>query len=98
MYPEMILVTLLPLKPGLDELLLGDLERIVEASRQYSGCLSFDLYRLTKEPNTIVLHEIWETQETYQAYCHSLLKGELTSTVAASLARPVEIWQLDEIR
>ncbi len=97
MYRQIILVTLLPLKPGLDELLLEDLARIVDTSRQFSGCLSFELYRLHREPNFIVLHETWETQETYQAYSHSQIKAELTRIVASSLARPIETWQLDEI-
>ena len=97
MYRQIILVTLLPLKPGLDEFLLEELAQIVDASRQFSGCLSFELYRLHREPNFIVLHESWETQETYQAYFHSQIKAELTHIVAPSLARPIETWQLDEI-
>lgn len=97
MYRQIIFVTLLRLKPGLDELLLEDLARIVDASRQFSGCLSFELYRLHSEPNFMVLHEIWETQETYQAYFHSQIKAELARIVAPSLARPIETWQLDEI-
>lgn len=97
MYRPIILVTLIPLKPGLDELLLEDMARIVEISRQFSGCLSFELYRLHKERNFIVLHETWETEETYQAYSHSQVRAEFTRIVANSLARPIETWQLDEI-
>ena len=97
MYRHIIHVTVLPMKPGLDELFLADLVRIVEDSRLFSGCFSFDLYRLTNEPNAIVLHEIWETQEAYQAHSHSPLRGELTRITAAALARPIQTWQVEEI-
>ena len=97
MYRHVIQVTLVPFKPGLDGLLLEQLALIVEASRQFSGCLSFDLYRLSNEPSTIVLHEVWETLEAYRAYCHGPHRGEFNRTVATSLARPIETWQVEEI-
>lgn len=97
MYQHVILVTVLPLKHGLEEIIFADLIASIEASRQFPGCLSFDLYRLTKEHNIIALQETWETQEAYESYCHSPLKSELSRLVAASLAGPIKTWQVEEI-
>ena len=97
MYRNVIQITLMPLKPGLDGLLLDELALIVETSRQFSGCLAFDLYRLTAQPSTIVLHEVWETRDAYHAHCHSSHRSEFNRIVTASLARPIETWGVEEI-
>jgi quinol monooxygenase YgiN len=94
---KVILVTALPLMLGFEELLLPELTPMIEASRQFSGCLSFDLYRLSKDRSTLVLQETWETEEAYQAHSLSTLKAELTSLFARSLAQPIQTWQLEEV-
>lgn len=97
MYRHIILVTLIPIKTGLDEAVLRDLAPIVDASRRLSGCLSFDLYRLAKEPNTIFLHETWDTQEAHKRYLQGPWQIELTQRITISLASPIQTWQLEEI-
>jgi quinol monooxygenase YgiN len=92
-----ILVTVLSLKPGFEELLIPELAPIVEASRQISGCLAFDLYRLSEERSTLVLHEIWRTHEALQAYALSPLKTEMTTLVAMFLIQPLRSWEVEEI-
>jgi quinol monooxygenase YgiN len=94
---KVILVTALPLKPEFEELLLSELAPIIEASREFAGCLSFDLYRLSKNRNTLVLQETWKTQEACQAYALSPLRGELTGLFARALAVPIETWQVEEV-
>ena len=41
-------VTVFSLKPGFEDVLIPELAPIVEASRQISGCVAFDLYRLSR--------------------------------------------------
>jgi quinol monooxygenase YgiN len=90
-------VTVLYLKPGLEELLLPELAPIVEATRQISGCLSFDLYRLCTDRYTLVLHETWETREAEQGYALSPLKTELTRLLTRVLAQPMRTWDVEEV-
>jgi quinol monooxygenase YgiN len=90
-------VTLLSLKPGFEDVLLPELAAIVEASRQISGCLAFDLYRLSEERSTLVLHEIWKTREALKAYAFSPLKTEMTTLVVRFLVRPLRSWDVEEI-
>lgn len=94
---KVIYATIVRLKPGLEDLLLSELALLIHAARQLPGCLSFDLYRLIKEPGVIILHETWETQETYQGFAHSPLKAELMSLFGRSLALPIETWQVEEL-
>ena len=94
---KVIQITLFHLRPGCEELLLPDLTPLIEASRQFSGCLAFDLYRLSKQPDMIVLQETWETHDAYQGYSLGPLKGEFTGLLARSLAQPMETWQVEEV-
>ena len=49
MNEKTIVVTVLLLKPGFEELIVPELTPIIEASRQIEGCLVFDLFRLSQE-------------------------------------------------
>lgn len=92
-----ISITVLYLKPGLEELLLPELASIIDATRQVSGCLSFDLYRLCTDRYTLVLHETWETREAQHEYVLSPLKNELTRLLARVLIQPMRTWDVEEV-
>lgn len=90
-------VTVLRLKPGSEGLLLPEIRPIIEATRQIAGCLSFDLYRLTADRHTLVLHENWETCEAQKTYIFSSLKAELTRQLTGALAQPMQTWDVEEV-
>ena len=85
------------LKPGFEELIVPELTLIIEASRQIEGCLVFDLFRLSQERSTLVLHEVWDTREALEAYSRSPLKIEMTSLVMRFLAQPLRSWTVEEV-
>ena len=97
MNDKTIVVTVLLLKPGFEELIVPELTLIIEASRQIEGCLVFDLFRLSQERSTLVLHEVWDTREALEAYSRSPLKIEMTSLVMRFLAQPVRSWTVEEV-
>jgi quinol monooxygenase YgiN len=92
-----IRVTILALKPGLEELLIPELVPLIQAGRSIDGCLSFDLYRLSEERSTLVLHEIWETHREMRAYTIGPLKAEITSLVTRFLIEPLRTWEVEEV-
>ena len=92
-----IQVTVLALKPGLDELLIPELAPLIDVSRQAPGCLVFDLFRLSEERSTLVLHEVWHSREALEAFALSPLRTELTALVARFLAQPLRSWQVEEV-
>ena len=97
MTDKAIRVTVLSLKPGFERILIPELTPIIEASRQIAGCLAFDLYRLSEERSTLVLHEIWKTHEALKAYALSPLQTEMTTLVARFLVRPMRAWEIEEV-
>jgi quinol monooxygenase YgiN len=97
MKEKVILVTVLLLKPALEDVVLVELVPVIEATRQLSGCLSFDLYRLSGYRDRLALQETWETEDAHQAYALSPLKRELIRLLASSLAKPIQTWQVEEL-
>jgi quinol monooxygenase YgiN len=92
-----ILVTVLRLKPGFDELLVPELAPLIEAGRQITECLVFDLYRLSEERSTLVIHEVWNSRESLEAFALSPLRTEMTVLVARFLSQPPRTWKVEEI-
>jgi quinol monooxygenase YgiN len=97
MNEKTIVVTVLLLKPGFEELIVPELAPIIEAIRQIEGWLVFDLFRLSQERSTLVLHEVWETRAALEAYSRSPLKIEMTSLVMRFLAQPLRSWTVEEV-
>jgi quinol monooxygenase YgiN len=92
-----IQVTVLSLKPGFEELLIPELAPLIDATRQLSGCLIFDLYRLSEDRSTLALHEVWTTRDALEAFAFSPLKTEMTTLVSRFLAQPPRSWPVEEI-
>jgi quinol monooxygenase YgiN len=92
-----IRVTLLQLKPGLEQLLVPELIPLMEVGRSIEGCLSFDLYRLSDDRSTLVLHEIWTTRHAMQAYTFGPLKAEMANLVTRFLVEPLRDWEVEEV-
>jgi quinol monooxygenase YgiN len=92
-----IQVMVLSLKPGFDELLIPELAPIIEATRQLNGCLIFDLYRLSEDRSTLVLHEVWNSRDALEAFALSPLKTEMTTLASRFLALPLRSWSVEEI-
>lgn len=93
-----ISVTMLNLKPGLEELLLPDLTQIIDATRQIPGCICFDLYRLRQDQSVLILHETWETIEAQQGYAFGPLKAQLSRQLVEALAQTPQTWDVEEVR
>jgi quinol monooxygenase YgiN len=90
-------VMVFALKPGFEDVLIPELAPIVEASRQITGCLVFDLYRMSEERSTLILHEVWNTHEALHAFTLSPLNTEMTTLVSRFLAQPLRSWEVEEI-
>jgi quinol monooxygenase YgiN len=94
---KVIQVTVLSLKTGFDELLIPELAPLMEAGRQISECLVFDLYRLSEEQSTLLLHEVWNSRESLEAFALSPLRMEMTILMTRFLSQPPRTWKVEEI-
>ena len=97
MKEKAIRVTLLKLKPGLEQLLVPELVPLIQAGRSIEGCLSFDLYQLSQDRSTLVLHEIWTTRQAMQAYTFGPLKAEMANLLTRFLVDPLREWEVEEV-
>lgn len=92
-----IQVTMLSLRPGSENVMIPELASIIESSRQITGCLIFDLYRLSDEHSTLILHEVWNTRDALEAFTLSPLRTELNAIASRFLAQPLRSWVVEEV-
>jgi quinol monooxygenase YgiN len=89
--------TLITLKSGFENVLIPELAPIIEAGRQISRCLAFDLYRLSEERSTLLLHEIWKMREARETYALRPLKTEMASLVEGFLIQLLRSWDVERV-
>lgn len=55
-------------KPGKVDALKAALLQLIPPTRAEAGCLEYELFQDTQNPNHIVFVETWETRETWLAH------------------------------
>lgn len=54
--------------PGKAQDLVRHMTRLVEETRKEAGCLRYDLFRGTANPDILIFVEEWETKELWEAH------------------------------
>ncbi|SNZ19525.1 Quinol monooxygenase YgiN [Cohaesibacter gelatinilyticus] len=95
------LIATLKIKPGSIEALLSAAAPCIEATRKEQGCISYDLYRSTTDPNTLVFVEVWKSREalTLHFATEHLLKWKEQSVphIVKRSAKIINSGEIEEI-
>jgi quinol monooxygenase YgiN len=94
---HVIVVFLLHLKPGHEELVLEEFRSVLELSRKEAGCVLFDLYRLADDPARLFVHEVWESRNAFEANASNLHISRFRAAVNSYLERPIERFEVLEV-
>ncbi|MFC3616471.1 putative quinol monooxygenase [Lutimaribacter marinistellae] len=54
--------------PGQADRLVDHMKQLVEDTRKEAGCLSYDLFRGTDDPDVLIFVEEWKTRESWEAH------------------------------
>jgi quinol monooxygenase YgiN len=84
------------LKNGTKEKALVLLEELIAETRKEKGCVTYELYELDGDPNTVTFIEEWESPEKLEAHKNSEHFKRLVPAVAKFVAEtfPLEIYKL----
>ncbi len=66
-----IVIARLVIRPGSIPHLLGPARICIEETRKEPGCLAYDLFTSTTEPDGLVFVERWETREALSAHART---------------------------
>jgi quinol monooxygenase YgiN len=94
---HVIVVFLLQLKAGHEELVLEEFSSVLELSRKEAGCVLFDLYRLADDPARLFVHEVWESRDAFEAHASTLHTSRFRAAVNSYLERPIERFEVLDI-
>jgi quinol monooxygenase YgiN len=81
---------------GTKEKVLALYEEMIAKTRKESGCISYELFELDGDPNTITFIEEWESPEKLEAHKNSEHFKRIVPAVAKFAAEtfPLEIYKL----
>lgn len=66
-----LVIARLVIKPGSIPHLLGPARLVIEATRREEGCIAYDLFTSTTEPDGLVFVERWATREALSLHART---------------------------
>lgn len=97
MAEQVTVVLVLHVKPGLEELLLEKLRDFVRISRKESGCLFFDVYREAEDHASLILHEVWRLQVSWEQHRLNVHTARFYESTTMYLDRPIREVTLESV-
>ncbi|MGX9134157.1 putative quinol monooxygenase [Rummeliibacillus sp. JY-2-4R] len=82
---SIIVTAILKPKEGLEERLLLELKKVQAASRQETGCITYNLHKSVDE-NTFVLYEEWVNNEAMEEHIRSNHYQEYRENISVILS------------
>lgn len=83
---DLVVVALIPAKPGSEDVVRAALTALVPPSRAEEGCLSYDLYESSSAPGTFVTVEKWRAQSDLDAHMKTPHIAQVFATAGDALA------------
>lgn len=73
------------------EAIVKALHKVVDATRQESGCISYDLHQDISQPRTYIFIEVWKSAEAIDAHNHSAHFQEFLQAVDGKVSLAVNV-------
>ena len=83
--------------PGRGDAVAGILAGALDATRAEPGCLRYDLFRVRREDDTLVMVEQWATKEDLRTHGSTEAFAELSRRLAPELAEAPVVRVLDPV-
>lgn len=84
-------------RPGRGDEVAAMLAAALETVRAEKGCERYDLFRVRRDPDTLVMLERWTSKDDLVAHGSSQHFGELSARMADDLAEPPVVRVLDPV-
>jgi len=84
-------------KEGCEAILMHELERLVSSTRREGACLFCDLFRLSADEATFVVHSVWSSREVWLSRNGWQGHPAGLGLIDQCLLRPIEVVELEEI-
>ena len=95
--PLVSVFTVFHAKPELQHRLLFELRQLMRSSRQESGCLLFDLFRINGDPRGFALSEVWIDPAAKLAHERAFHSRRFLIEASPFLEDSQEIYSLEEL-
>lgn len=66
--PALVIVAHIRAKPGHEDALRAELEKVIAPTRAEEGCLKYDLHTDNEDAAHFMFYEVWETKPHWEAH------------------------------
>lgn len=91
MHSYLSVVAEITAKPGCEERVRGELQKMTAATRLEAGCVQYDLHESTVEPGQFWFYENWTTPEALDAHSRSAHIQAFRAIAPDLLAKPTRV-------
>lgn len=91
------LIAYLVAKPGKEEALVTALLEIVPSVEQEPGCIAYVPHISRERPETVVMYEVWESQDALDAHAQGKNLTSLAARFDDLLAEPLRLEPLQRL-
>ena len=78
-------------RPGMEDQVRAELQRLLAPTRGEAGCLNYDLHEAPDRPGEFLFHENWTSETLLKQHLGSAHIAAWRAVAAGLLARPIEI-------
>ena len=89
--PEITLIAKITAKPGLEKIVLAELQALIAPTRAEPGCLQYDLHCSVENVSSFLFVERWRSQADIANHFDMPYLKALKAKESEILAQPVEI-------
>lgn len=87
---------ILKAKPGKEQLLRGELEKVIQPSRAEKGCIEYTLHESLEDKGVFVFYETWKDEESLKLHLETSHYQEYRQNTAP-LIDTREVYRLQKI-
>lgn len=96
-HSPIVIIAKLKAEEGLEEGLLTELRRLVEASQKEEGCIQYTLHRLEAVPTEFMIYEIWKNKKSLDEHTRQPPYLNFSLKAASMLAEQPTIDKFEKV-
>lgn len=82
---------------GKAEVLKENVAKLAPQTRQYPGCLKYELLQSREDENQFMFYEIWENEEAFEKHFHTDFTKDFEKTLDGVVDGAVEPFVMDVV-
>lgn len=86
----LVVIAKMVVNPGKSNEFIKNVEKLAPPTRDFPGCLSYELLQSDEDENVFIFHETWENEEAFEKHFDTDANREFAAGLDGVAAKDVE--------